>query len=66
MLKRCIVALVAALTCTGIASAHGGGAGLMPMTSYTDLPSYHPQPTWKWIKPVRKPSGSRQGFIRNR
>ena len=66
MLKRCVLAVVAALAYIGMASAHGGGAGLMPMTSYTDLPGYHPQPTWKWIKPVRKPVGSRQGFSRDR
>jgi hypothetical protein len=44
MLKSFVISLLAMVACAGAASAHGGGAEIMPLVSYTDLPPYHPQP----------------------
>jgi hypothetical protein len=52
MLKLCTAAaLLAGLCYAGAASAHGtgGGAEPMPLTNFTDMPSYSPQriaPVW--------------------
>ena len=38
------IVLATALYASAAVAAAGGGAAPMPMTSFTDLPSYHPNP----------------------
>jgi hypothetical protein len=65
MLKICAAALLAALCCTGAASAHGG-AEPMPGTNFTDMPRYTPQR----MTPARLPKAQhahwQQGLARGR
>jgi hypothetical protein len=42
MLKTSIAVMLATFTLVNVSYARGGGAETMPMTSYTDLPPYHP------------------------
>jgi hypothetical protein len=66
MLKMCTTVLLATLCCISMASAHGGGAALMPSTNFTDMPSYSPER----VTPVRLPRAKhrhwQQGVARSR
>jgi len=45
LLKIFTIVLLATAACAGAANARGGGgAETMPLTNYTDMPSYHPRP----------------------
>jgi len=51
MLKMLAIVLFAAAY-AGAACARGGGAEPMPQIGYTDLPSYHPGPSYRHIKHI--------------
>lgn len=51
MLKIFFIVLLAVSIYAGAADAHGG-AEPMPQIGYTDLPSYHPNPSARHIKPM--------------
>jgi hypothetical protein len=69
MLKICTAALLAGLCYTGAAAAHGTGGGFepMPLTNYTDMPSYSPQPIAPvWLPGARHLRWRQHGFTHGR
>ena len=67
MVKIFAAALLAISMSAGAAIAHGGGAEPMPGMSFTDLPSYHPQPLESHkIKRARNHARWHQGTARDR